>query len=569
MSFIIKPKKVGHIKIKAIATTSKTGDGISRELLVEPEGITQYNNKPILLDLRSSSSFKTSVLLEVPPNAIPNSEKISFDAIADILGPTVKNLDHLIRQPSGCGEQNLLNFVPNVIILDYLTAINQVTDDIKSKSIKFMEEGYQRQLKYMNYDGSYSSFGNSRGSTWLTAFVAKSFRSAKKYISIDERVINRSLQWLSRVQADNGSFPEDGNIFHKEMQGGNSNGLALTSYVLATFLESETGYQEKFNKTIEKAVQYVLNEIKSSDDIYAIAVAAYALQLTDHPERLTVLDKLRSKSKREKNDIYWERPLSTIETSRFSSIKPTSLNVEITSYALLAFIEHDISESLAIMQWLISQRNDNGGFKSTQDTIVGLTALSKIAGKITATNTNIDITLKYLDKTSHTSITQAEAMVLKQLELPSNTRKVEIEANGVGIGIVQLSYKYNVNQSMQNPRFILTPKVSRSSNPDFLELRICSSYIPINEIGDIKSNMVVMEISLPSGFTADMDSLPIEQRDGVSKVETKDGDTVIVLYFDYMDQYIFCPQITAFRTHRVGDQKPVPIVVYDYYDDCK
>lgn len=189
LSFNIKPVKVGYIKIKAVATAGNTGDGIERELLVEAEGVTQYHNQAILIDLRSTPTLKSSFNLEIPTNAIPNSEKISFDAIADVLGPTVQNIDHLIRQPYGCGEQNLLNFVPNIIILDYLTAINQATDDIKRKSITYMEEGYQRQLQYMKFDGSFSSFKSTSSSTWLTAFVVKSFNSAKKYITIDENLL--------------------------------------------------------------------------------------------------------------------------------------------------------------------------------------------------------------------------------------------------------------------------------------------------------------------------------------------------------------------------------------------
>jgi CD109 antigen len=43
--------------------------------------------------------------------------------------------------PYGCGEQNMLNFAPNIFILKYLTAVDQVTPEIKSKSEIFMEQG--------------------------------------------------------------------------------------------------------------------------------------------------------------------------------------------------------------------------------------------------------------------------------------------------------------------------------------------------------------------------------------------------------------------------------------------
>ena len=45
--------------------------------------------------------------------------------------------------------------------------------------------------------------------------------------------------------------------------------------------------------------------------------------------------------------------------------------------------------------------------------------------------------------------------------------------------------------------------------------------------------MAVMEVNFPSGFTVDQDALPsLELSQNVKKVETKNGDTMIVLYFD-------------------------------------
>lgn len=51
-----------------------------------------------------------------------------------------------------------------------------------------------------------------------------------------------------------------------------------------------------------------------------------------------------------------------------------------------------------------------------------------------------------------------------------------------------------------------------------------------------------MEVSLPSGFTVNRDSLPsLEVSSHVKRVETKNGDTMVVLYFDkveYISQII-------------------------------
>lgn len=55
----------------------------------------------------------------------------------------------------------------------------------------------------------------------------------------------------------------------------------------------------------------------------------------------------------------------------------------------------------------------------------------------------------------------------------------------------------------------------------------------------------------------------------LQKVETKDGDTIIIIYFDDVDVNEICTKIKAFRTHKVAEQKPAAIVVYDYYDNCE
>ena len=73
----------------------------------------------------------------------------------------------------------------------------------------------------------------------LTAFVARSFRQAQPYITIEDHVIDDALKWMSANQAVNGSFPEVGKVSHTDMQGGAGKGVPLTAYVLLAFLENK------------------------------------------------------------------------------------------------------------------------------------------------------------------------------------------------------------------------------------------------------------------------------------------------------------------------------------------
>lgn len=96
VSFMIRPIKVGTINIKITATTPVAGDGLEKPLIVEPEGVTQYMNKAILIDLTKTTTFKSSVTIEVPANAVENSTRVEASAVGDILGPTLENLDRLM-----------------------------------------------------------------------------------------------------------------------------------------------------------------------------------------------------------------------------------------------------------------------------------------------------------------------------------------------------------------------------------------------------------------------------------------------------------------------------------------
>jgi CD109 antigen len=96
VSFMIRPLKVGHITIKVVATSAVAGDGVERQLIVEPEGVTQYMNKAVFIDLRNNPEYKANISIKIPPNAVPDSTKIEASAIGDILGPSIDNLDKLM-----------------------------------------------------------------------------------------------------------------------------------------------------------------------------------------------------------------------------------------------------------------------------------------------------------------------------------------------------------------------------------------------------------------------------------------------------------------------------------------
>lgn len=83
--------------------------------------------------------------------------------------------------------------------------------------------------------------------------------------------------------------------------------------------------------------------------------------------------------------------------------------------------------------------------------------------------------------------------------------------------------------------------------------------------------MAVLEISFPSGFVVNMDTLNglVNKIDLIKKVETRDGDTVAIIYFDHLTQDVLNLSLDGSRLFAVSQQKPSSVIIYDYYDNCK
>ena len=52
------------------------------------------------------------------------------------MGPMMENIENLVQMPYGCGEQNMVKLVPNIVVLKYLQATNRLEPTLKTKAIK-------------------------------------------------------------------------------------------------------------------------------------------------------------------------------------------------------------------------------------------------------------------------------------------------------------------------------------------------------------------------------------------------------------------------------------------------
>ncbi|KAL5290639.1 CD109.2 family protein [Megaselia abdita] len=566
--FKIRAKKVGQITLKVKAISPVAGDIVHQMLRVEAEGVTEHVNRAVLLNLSDKTEQQEKIDIDIPEDAVPDSEKVELSLVGDILGPTIRNLDQLVRIPYGCGEQNMVNFVPNILVLRYLGATNQLDEAIQNKAKKFLEIGYERQLSYKHRDGSYSAFGPSCtncGSTWLTAYVARSFHQARPYTFIEMSIIESALDFLISTQQGNGSFKENGKLFDHRHASGEDKGVALTAFVLLAFLENKESLS-KYEGALNKGLKFLADNIETINDLYAESISTYALSLAKHELAGKALALLENKATNDGDKKSWIIP------KKMEDIKhkiwcwwPQTHDVEVTSYAFLSFSDQQsVGEMLPTIKWLISQRNSRGGFSSTQDTVVGLQALTKFAEKIGGGNAEMDIDFKDDQGASGTfNVCKDNSLVLQSHVLSNRTKIVDVLAKGKGSCLLQISYKFNLSSKDEKPSFTVKPSIKEQKG-DLLIVNVVVNYI------SKESNMAVLEVSLPSGYIADKDAfeklLLIER---VKKVETKNEDTIVVIYFDSLTKADVSLDVCAMRTHQVEELKKSSVLIYDYYDNTK
>lgn len=79
--------------------------------------------------------------------------------------------------------------------------------------------------------------------------------------------------------------------------------------------------------------------------------------------------------------------------------------------------------------------------------------------------------------------------------------------------------------------------------------------------------MVIMEVTLPSGFTVDNDALPSILNNQIKRIETKDGDSVVMLYFDKVSgARYFPPNILQIHINQLPNH-PDALRYKTYYND--
>ncbi|NXU86102.1 OVOS protein, partial [Xiphorhynchus elegans] len=585
----VSPHKLGEVKFVITAeakqntrstenSTSPEEETIFRDtliqtLLVEPEGIKKELTQSSLVCAKGIK-ISEPVSLSLPRNVVQGSARAYFSVIGDILGTALRNLDNLLHMPYGCGEQNMALFTPNIYALDYLNKTGQLTEEIRVRGTGYLSTGYQKQLSYKHWDGSYSSFGrrDREGSVWLTAFVYKSFAQAKRYIYIDDNVQSQTLIWLTSKQKSDGCFENAGSHFNNALKGGEEVEYSLTAYVVAALLEAG-------HSAAHPVVRSGMNCLETAfsngvHNLYNQALFAYAYGLAGKEERRQFfLEKLDKTAVRDGGSVHWQRenkPPAEHFLDFYS--RAPSAEVEMTSYVLLALLNRtkltsDLSSISRVVYWLIKQQNPYGGFSSSQDTVVALQALAQYGYLTFSKNSLNTIKVNFMESPSKIfQVNDKNRFLLQQASLPTIPGNYSVEVNGNGCVYLQTTLRYNIHLPKKNAGFSLSTRMANvsctSNSPPKFDLVLFTSYTGKRKV----SNMAIIDVKMLSGFVPVESSLKKLQDDNsvVDRVDIKNNH--ILFYLQKVSQKEINFSFSVEQSLPVSDIKPVPVHIYDYYE---
>ncbi|XP_062322694.1 complement C4-B isoform X2 [Osmerus eperlanus] len=629
-------------------------DAIEKLLNVRTEGIEEWKEETHVLDLKGRSDGLFTIDGQIPDNSVPGSSTNIFVRLeGEGFGQTTtktllspEGVKRLLKLPTGCAEQTMTKLAPLALALRYLDMSQrwfELPAGTRDTALHNTESGYTRILTFKKNDGSYGAWTHTPSSYWLTGLVVKVLSlvaERQALVSGEKGRITRvqvvshdditvSVQYLLSKQNDDGSFIDPNPVYHREIQGG-VGGLegeeSMTAFITLALNRSLAFLPEKEKNdakdSIVKSTSYLRSRLDGLERPYAVAITAYCLAicLPDPTQAQPAWKKLQGLATKDtKGCRVWRANAELVSQEKNKRIPGTeAITVETTAYALLTAVAHKDSEwAESAACWLTTQENYGGGFKSTQDTIVALEALSEYALDMPpppVTEVEASFTVKGKSTILKLSLGNTDDKVETELK-PLMGKNIDVIVKGQGKAKMKVLKAYHlidprddcqdlkIEVTIVKGRVLYTDKVpdyaygedygeeARREEEDFpsssiewfdartrhkrdteqsieneVLYEVCVSYSLSRNL----SGMAIADITLLSGFEAqtdDLEKLKDKPEEYISHYETSHGR--VLIYFNEMFENEECITFRAVQRILIGLLQPAQALFYDYYEPAR
>lgn len=186
-------------------------------------------------------------------------------------------------------------------------------------------------------------------------------------------------------------------------------------------------------------------------------------------------------------------------------------------------------------RWLMTQRSAMGGYRSTQDTVVGLQALSTYAVAVFDRNVNLQLSTSAAGAPAGTppvafSVTSANFDLLQQSAQLAPGRNVTVATSGSGSALVQLSTTYNVRTDPSPRSFDVTTNVT-AVTATLWHVQACVSRLASAQAAAKPDAMVMVEVGIFSGWAPVQTSLDALQSSSSGLIKLVELDAQRVKFY--------------------------------------
>ncbi|XP_011359292.1 complement C5 [Pteropus vampyrus] len=600
VTFTVLPLEIGLHTINFSLDTPMGKEILVKTLRVVPEGVKKESYAGITLDpkgIYGVVSRQKEFSYRVPLNMVPKTKVKRIVSVKGLLMGEVisavlshEGIDILTHLPKGNAEAELMSVIPVFYVYHYLEAGNNwkifYPNSLTKKEYlkKKMKEGLMSIMSYKNDDYSYSMWKGGHASTWFTAFALRVLGQVHKYVSQSQNSICNSLAWLiEHCQLPNGSFKENSNYQPLKLRGtlsaeAQENTLYLTAFAVIGIRKAfDICPLVKINTALTKADTFLLENTLPAQSTFTLAIVAYALSLGDksHPQFHSIVSALKKEA-----SVKGSQPVYRFWKDYQQNDSPapnagTAHMVETTAYALLTFLNlKEINYVNPIIKWLSEEQRYGGGFYSTQDTINAIEGLTEYSLLFKQLHLNMDINVSYKHKGDLYQYKITEKNFLgRPVEAPLSDDLVVSTGFSSGLATVHVTtVVHKISTSEEVCNFYLkieAQEIEASSYSDMEYKRIvaCASYKPSGEESSSGSSHAVMDISLPTGISANLEDLKdlVERVDQIlTDYQIKDGHVIAQLDSIPSNDFL-CIRFRIAEIFQVGFVSPATFTVYEYH----
>ena len=397
--------------IELTGTSRLLADAVRKPIQVTPSGY------PIRESVAGVLNEKVNVILPIPKDTVPGSLNVTLKAYPSPLADLLAGVDSILQEPHGCFEQTSATNYPNTMALQYLETNRLANPQTTRRAKSLLEKGYSKLVSFECDKLGYEWFGSDPGHEALSAFGLLQFNDMARVMKVDLKMVARTREWLLDRRDGNGGFKRNSRHLHVWSVQQN----IVNAYVLWALTESDVaaGNPQRSEFELVKELNQLNEVARESNDPYLIGLAASALlNVERNDEGQFLLDKLvdLQQTSGELNGA------TTVTQSG-----GISKNVETTAIAILAWSKRAAqysSASKAAAQWLTKNRQGNGGFGSTQATVLALKALVAYSENAPAAGAGSVLFVKQ------------KGIVIGQVRLPADAMNGSvIELSGLGDAI--------------------------------------------------------------------------------------------------------------------------------------